>query len=79
MYYTIQLHILLLLKKITSYEYVGFKFSQNDEYAQKLCMSILLFYYLQKKLQPKKKPRKLYSENQTKTGERIEPQYYEEP
>jgi hypothetical protein len=67
------------LKNFTSYEYASFQFSLKDEYAQKLCMSIFWFYYLQKKLQQKnKEPKKLDSKNQTKTCEKIEPHFYEE-
>jgi len=39
-YYTIWLHIILLLLKVVGYEYVNFQFSKNDKCAQRLCRSI---------------------------------------
>jgi hypothetical protein len=39
-YRNIWLHIIFFLKKIVGYECVNFQFSQNDGYAQRLCISI---------------------------------------
>jgi phosphoglycerol transferase MdoB-like AlkP superfamily enzyme len=46
-YYTIWLHIILLFYiKIVGYEYIGFQFSQNDKYAQRLCVYIFFLILL---------------------------------
>jgi hypothetical protein len=50
-YYTIQLHIILLNFFLMVMNMLVFNFFKNDGYAPRLCISIFWFYCLQKNLQ----------------------------